>query len=53
MAPAKTHEESRKVVSFLCIKKANRELTDTFKQKFLEVLQVSIDFRNTRVPPRI
>ena len=38
MAPARTHEESQKVVCFLCMKKANREFTDTFKQKTLEVL---------------
>ena len=49
MAPARIYEESRKVC-FLCMKKANRELTDTFKQNTLEVLQVSIDFSDTRVP---
>ena len=31
------------------MKKANRELTDTFIQTILEVLQVSIDFSDTRV----
>ena len=29
--------------------KKNRELTDTFKQKILEVLQVSIDFSNNKI----
>ena len=47
MAPARTHEESRKVVRFLCMKKANKDLTDTFKPKISEVLQVSIDFSDT------
>ena len=47
---ARTHEERQKVVCFLYIKKAKRELTDTFKQKIFEVLQVSIGFSDTRVP---
>ena len=50
MAPARTHEKSRKVVCFLFMKISNRKLTDTFKQKILEFLQVSIDFNDTRVP---
>ena len=50
MAPARTYEESRKVVCFLCMKKVNRVLTDTFKHNFLEVLQVSNNFSDTRVP---
>ena len=53
MAPARTHEESKKVVCFLCMKIANRDLTDHFKQKILEVLQVSIYFSDTRVPSGI
>ena len=53
MAPARTYKESRKAVCSLCVKKANREFTDTFKQKILEVLQVSINFSDTRVSSRI
>ena len=46
----RTHEESQKFICFLCMKKPNRELTETFKLKILEVLQVSIDFSDTKVP---
>ena len=53
MAPERTHKESQKVVCFLCMKNTNRELTDTFKQKILEVHQVLIDFSDTRVPSGI
>ena len=43
-------KKAKKVFCFLCMKKANRDLTDTFKQKISEDLQVSTDFSDTRVP---
>ena len=50
MPPARSHDENRKFVCFLCLKKVGRELTAFTKQKAVEVLKKEIDINDSRVP---
>ena len=53
MASARDHEQNRKPVCVLCLKKANRKLSDLNKEKINSVLQTSIHFYDSRVPTGI
>ena len=47
---AKTHEDNRKTVCFLCMNKANRQLTDFMIKRSQEILGQRINFEDQRVP---
>jgi hypothetical protein len=47
---AKTHEECRKTVSFLCMKKGHRELTDFMIGRILKLVKSDLNFDDERVP---
>ena len=47
---AKTHEDNRKTVCFLCMNKANRQLTDFMIKRSQEILGQRTNFEDQRVP---
>ena len=47
---AKTHEECRKSVCVICMKKGDQELTENYKSKILQQIQKDLDFNDERVP---
>nr|XP_047146312.1 uncharacterized protein LOC124819137 [Hydra vulgaris] len=47
---AKNHEECRKSVCVICMKKGDQELTENFKAKILQQIQKEINFNDDRVP---
>ncbi|XP_065673024.1 uncharacterized protein LOC136090361 [Hydra vulgaris] len=50
---AKTHEECRKSVCFLCMRKGDRELNDFIIGRIHKLLKTDIDFADERVPQAI
>ena len=44
----KTHEENRKCICFLCLKKASRTLTDDMKTKIINYLRKQVDLQDPR-----
>lgn len=47
---AKTHDDCRKTVCFLCMRKCERELTDFLIGKIKKLVKSDIDFNDPRVP---
>ncbi|XP_047125707.1 uncharacterized protein LOC124807639 isoform X2 [Hydra vulgaris] len=47
---ARNHDENRKVVCLLCLKKANRQLTTFLHEKIQQVYRQQINFEDVRVP---
>ena len=47
---AKTHEESKKTVFFLCLGKTSRFLTSFMTEKMQQILKQPIDFNDPKVP---
>ena len=43
---AKTHEECRKPVCAICMKKGDQELTENYKSKILQQIQKDLDFND-------
>ena len=46
----KTHEECRKTVCFLCMKKCDRELTEFMISRVQKILGQRLDFDDERLP---
>ncbi len=53
MPQAKTHEENRKSVCCVCMKKSNDVLTEKVIERIQKRFQQDIDFKDTRVPSGI
>jgi hypothetical protein len=53
MPPAKNHEENRKSVCCVCMKKSNDVLTKTVIERIQKYFQQDIDFKDSRVPSGI
>ena len=47
---SKTHDECRKYVCVVCMKKSDRELTVAAKEKILQFIEPNLDFNDDRVP---
>ena len=47
---SKTHDECRKSVCVVCMKKSDRELTVAAKEKILQFIEPDLDFNDDRVP---
>ena len=47
---SKTHDECRKSVCVVCMKKSDGELTVAAKEKILQFIEPDLDFNDDRVP---
>ena len=47
---AKTHEDCRRAVNIIYMKKADRELTETQMTRIQQVIQKHINFNNNKTP---
>ena len=47
---AKNHEDCRKTVCLLCMRKAGREVTEFLMQKLISAYETNFDFDDSRVP---
>ena len=47
---AKTHDDCRKTVCAICMKKSDRELSDVAKEKILHFIQKDLNFFKERAP---